>query len=111
VYNPADIERHRPAAHVMTTPGISAIPTPPGNTAGIADIPLAFAVELLERLAAVSRPPAEKLYLTVAEAAEVSGLSEALIRRVIASGQCGFVDGSTYKIARADLAKIGELAK
>jgi excisionase family DNA binding protein len=114
VYNPDDIERLMPPPQLMpvlSPAAIPAIPTTPRTRAGIADIPLASAVEFLERLAAVSRPAPEKMYLTVAEAAEVSGLSEALIRRVIASGRLGFADGNAFKISRAELAQIGKLAK
>jgi hypothetical protein len=49
------------------------------------------------------------MYLTIAEAAEVSGLSLALLRRL--APRIGFQDGRTWKIPRSVLADSDTLSR
>jgi hypothetical protein len=69
---------------------------------------LTFALRLMERMRELSTP-ADKLYLTIPEAAKVSGLSQSFIRRN--ASRLGFKDGGTWKIPRTNLANPDRLAK
>lgn len=67
---------------------------------------VAAAEALFQRLAA---PPEPKMYLTIAEAAAASGVSERLLGRLCRKRVLGFRDCQAWKIARADLGRIPEL--
>jgi len=54
-------------------------------------------------LAAPTGPTAEKLFLTIAEAAAVSGFSQAYLRRKCQAGWSGAIRDGAWKIRRRDL--------
>lgn len=58
-------------------------------------------------------PPPARAWLTVREASEHSGLSCALLRRLIAAGRLpnAFRDGNTWKVKRSDLDSLDSLSE
>jgi excisionase family DNA binding protein len=98
---------HGPA----TTVGL-AIPAAGGPMPALSNILEVFArsqKELSENLASknASEKLAWKFYLTIKEAAEVSGLSQAFIRRACVDGKLDAIrDGQVWKIRRAALAAL-----
>jgi excisionase family DNA binding protein len=102
VFNPDDVAEMAPKeqTHVVrfAAPSPAAEPTPV--------FPVTLAIAALERIAdrVVPRiPPQAKPFLTVAEAASYSGLSESYLRRMVREGRMPYVRDRGYKIRRADL--------
>jgi hypothetical protein len=113
VYNPEQVDALVRTAQVRMLPEEFRIP----DKADGMPPAFEFAFRLFERLQEQQRllpPPApvpvtEKLFLTIAEASEVSGLSKAFLRRV--APRLGIRDGRVWKIPRAHLANSAGLAK
>jgi len=100
VYNPEDIEKIR-QENVPMTP---VEPLPPQALARKLD-PAAFLSALLQN--GNGQAPqvrlSEKLYLTLNEAAEYTGLSKTLLRRKIHDGELQALKDGGFKIRRRDL--------
>jgi excisionase family DNA binding protein len=104
VFNPEDVKllkKNTVPAHVV--PDSSMIP----GTA------VAMGRVLLQPQMPTLPPPADwqpapdKLFLTIKEAAQVSGLSKAFIRRIIAEGGLPFIrDGHAYKVPQSSLKRL-----
>ena len=103
VCNPRDIENLQPATHLM--PETSAVtPIARNEIIGRPD-PLELMAAALAALAGQQQPIREepRAWLTVKEAADYNGLSEALLRRAIRTGKLAAVKDRRWKINRAAL--------
>jgi excisionase family DNA binding protein len=81
----------------------------PENTTALATLPAKreeLAAMVLQALAAPRTAPSVKLYLTVTEAAEYTGLTETLLRHKIKDGELKALKDRGWKIRRADLEKL-----
>lgn len=125
VYHPDDVDRLRKERNPDAPPFVL-LPASPGDDAphSPTDITQAVAVrdpatEFLQALAAAVVGPgsqnsgrhsvriAERLFLTLPEAAEYSGLPQAHLRRLMTDGKLtGVKTGSGWRIRRADLEKL-----
>ncbi len=106
VYNPEDIEKIR-QENVPMTP---AEPQPSQALTRKLD-PAAFLSALLQNVQNGNGQPSkvrlsEKLYLTLNEAAEFTGLSKTLLRRKIHDGELTALRDGGFKIRREDLESL-----
>jgi len=98
----------RPVGHIESTPDPSGIQLRPGDD----PIRLLFAAALKAVLSPPSPPVAERvtesrLFLTIDEAAAVSGLSRAYVKRACESGTLKAIrDGRRWRIRRTDLEQL-----
>jgi excisionase family DNA binding protein len=114
VYNPTDVERLAAANQraMVIAPDSPLAPVSHSATKALARaVPLGPAAAqfraLLEGLFRVAREqagPAEKLYLTIPEAAAYTGLSKTLLRRLVSQGRLPAVRDRALKVLRRDLA-------
>jgi excisionase family DNA binding protein len=120
VYHPNDVERVRkernpdsepfviPPANVSPTASQTSENTLVKPAAGRPQSPL----DALAALAGMMRPPdrvrvSERLFLTVDEAVEYSGLPQSHLRQLLKSGRlAGMKTGAGWRIRRADLEKL-----
>jgi excisionase family DNA binding protein len=123
VYHPDDVERLRkerqPEADPFIVPVAEATPEPEthatnGNAIAIRQSPAEFLQALFAALKAASENSenhtvriTERLFLTIPEAADYSGLPQAHLRRLMATGTiAGMKTGSGWRIRRVDLEKL-----
>lgn len=116
VYHPEDVERERLRRAGDPAPFVVAgdeVPLPP-NGNGHALVPAAAPVEdvLRSLIAAVVRAASEssansqKLFLTLTEAAQVSGLPRSYLRRLIRDGELEATPTRPQRVRRRDLEKL-----
>lgn len=117
VHNPKDVEAKlprnpyvMPAEEAAASTGSSPESTEFSETGDavttVAKSPAIPAIALLteyRRLLAAGTPAPVKLWLTVAEALEYSGLTKALLRRLVKDGRLPGIKDRSVKIRRADL--------
>lgn len=111
VYNPEDVERLavKPPAVFAPTSRIEPQESAgqlrlPGDTQpnlSVADI---LSTLIKARVDAMRRPPVR--FLTMKQAAEATGLSQTLIRRLIASGRLRAIRDGALKVLESDLATL-----
>jgi len=124
VYHPDDVERLRrernPAAPPFIVPApearpeVVADPAASPNAIAIRQSPTEFLQALFAALQTASENSenrsvriTERLFLTIPEAAEYSGLPQAHLRRLMTDGTLtGLKTGSGWRIRRADLEKL-----
>ena len=119
IVNPDDLARMQPPAHVMppetgATGETQALQraTLHQQTAAAFSLTEQQLAALLQHIATIATGPAgervdTKRWLTPAEAAALSGLSEPLLRRLIKAGELfARRDGREWKIRREDLDKL-----
>lgn len=113
VYHPGDIERI--AAQMAKPPAPFVMPADaPQNALAKLEPSAAPAVHQMTfaAMAEMLRPAVdrvritERLFLTVDEAAEYSGLPKSYIRQQITEGKLGMRTGAGWRIRRADLEKL-----
>ena len=112
VYHPGDVERI--AAEMSKPPAPFLMPADAPKTALVKSEPAAAPPPYQLTFAAMAemlRPAdhvriTERLFLTVDEAAEYSGLPKSYIREQIAAGKFGMRTGGGWRIRRADLEKL-----
>lgn len=116
VYRPEDVQAMAaaqnkpmiiaPDSPLRTAPAAGSIaPRPPAQPPlGVAEF-FALVDGIAQKVTAVL-PRAEKLWLTLEEAAQVSGLSEAFLRRLVRTGNLPAVRDRAWKVRRSDLANI-----
>jgi excisionase family DNA binding protein len=111
VYRPEDVERLAAAGAAVAIAPASAIgprevaisrQSRHGGGSG-GDI-----VGIVEQLAALARPAAPRPWLTIAEASEYSGLSVALLRRLVRSGQLQAIRDGAVKVRRVDIDNLAD---
>jgi excisionase family DNA binding protein len=107
VFNPRDIEKLK-GETVAGQPFIVDV-SEEGSERALAKPPAKreeIAALVLQALAAPKTAPSVKLYLTVGEAAEYTGLSATFIRRKIKAAELSALRDRGWKIRRADLEKL-----
>lgn len=100
VYNPDDVARLAATKPVVFAPSSSLAPRPPET------LPVLNALEQLasllhSRMLSPPRPPAR--WLTLKQARETTGLSIALLKRLIAAGHLRVLRDGALKVLQADL--------
>ena len=127
VIHPADVDRLEQAMrapHVMpavgSNGGAASTALAPIAPTALAELPHTTGVairtetpmpidRLLASLSRASAPP--PLWLTIAEASEYSGLSQSLLRRLIANGRLPSIRDRAVKVRRADLDTLDPAGK
>jgi muconolactone delta-isomerase len=114
VFNPDDVEKLR-ATTVQAFPVQDGSPAPVGDTKALARLPRAgspeqFFAGLAQAIAAPRIPADRKFYLSLAEAAELTGFGITHLRRLVADGKLELVKGAgphgADLLRRADLEKL-----
>lgn len=106
MFHPADVEREEMA---RMRPHILQSTTAQGDNAlAVAAQETNQALAVFERMI---RPPTgvPKLWVTIPEASELSGLSQALLHRLITAGKLQSIRDGSRKVRRADLEQLNPL--
>ncbi len=114
VYNPKDVAELRAASAArppVALPPEVDLPETSTELSIPGQMPpqMALALELVERVSKAMRPDAGKTlkpWLTIKEAAEYTGLSQAYLRRLISEGKLSAVKDGAWKTRRKDLNAI-----
>jgi excisionase family DNA binding protein len=104
VYHPDDVERVRAERNPDAAPFV--MPPAPPDEAAQTEVVLAsqnFQTPLEVLLRSMQRPASPRLFMTVEEAADYSGLPRGYLRGLIKEGKLGMKTGSGWRIRRADL--------
>jgi len=100
VYNPEDVARLAATKPVVFSPSSSLAPRPP-ETLPVLNALEQLAALLHSRMLSPPRPPAR--WLTLKQARETTGLSIALLKRLIAAGHLRVLRDGAVKVLQADL--------
>jgi excisionase family DNA binding protein len=107
VVNPADVERLRPKSHVVVRHVMNEEPQTDGMPAKPFDV-LGALIALVTQQQKLLTAPAPCPWITVQEAAELSGLSAAFIRRQIAETRIAATRGGPHGALRVHRASLME---
>jgi excisionase family DNA binding protein len=82
------------------------LPTPRNSVAALSGLESAFLAFLQSKTSNASVPVDRRIFLTMAESSEFSGLPVAFLRRLIASGKLrALKTGSGWRVSRTDIEK------